>query len=85
MLAGLRVARWEPALALDGGLDGLDLIRRFLALAPSRIAPAGLILLEIESGQGHLAESIARSHFSNAEIEIITDLAGKDRLIKIQT
>ncbi len=34
----------EPTLALDGGTDGLDLIRRLLTAAPDRLVPGGLLL-----------------------------------------
>ncbi len=83
-LEGLPVARREPLLALDGGWDGLDLIRRFLALAPLKVAPAGLILLEIESGQAAQVELLARSNFPLAKISVLQDLAGNDRVVKIQ-
>jgi release factor glutamine methyltransferase len=43
--------RQDPALALDGGTDGLDLIRRLVADAPDRLAPGGALLLEIGIGQ----------------------------------
>jgi release factor glutamine methyltransferase len=36
----------EPWLALDGGQDGLEAIRRILAGAPSALAPGGVLLLE---------------------------------------
>lgn len=48
-LRNLPIYGREPALALDGGDDGLDLFRRLLAIAPKRLAPGGRILLEIEA------------------------------------
>ncbi|MGC8702472.1 MAG: 50S ribosomal protein L3 N(5)-glutamine methyltransferase [Thiomonas sp.] len=39
--------RHEPALALAGGVDGMDLVRRFLREAPVHLAPHGLIVLEV--------------------------------------
>lgn len=41
----------EPALALDGGPDGLDLVRRLVAAAPSLLVPGGALVLEIGAGQ----------------------------------
>ena len=73
----------EPTLALDGGADGLDQIRRLITLAPSWLAQNGLILLEIEATQGAMALSLARAAFPNAGIELHRDLAGKDRLLGI--
>jgi len=43
--------RQDPHTALDGGPDGLDLIRRLIDAAPDRLAPGGALLLEIGAGQ----------------------------------
>lgn len=75
----------EPTLALDGGPDGLTLIRRLLSQAATRLAPGGLILLEIEATQGASATALARQHFPTADIHLHPDLAGHDRLLSIQT
>lgn len=83
-LAGLRVRRWEPVLALDGGVDGLDLVRRLLAQAAGSLAPEGLMLLEIEASQGDAASALAQSYFPGSEVSVVRDLAGRDRLIRIQ-
>jgi release factor glutamine methyltransferase len=56
-LKGLKVSAHEPLLALDGGPDGLDLIRRLLDRAPESLAPDGLLLLEIEASQGPASSS----------------------------
>jgi len=84
-LSGLEVFQKEPALALDGGVDGLRLIERLLADAPRWLASAGLILLEIEAGQGETAPALARSYFPAADIRLSTDLAGFPRLISIES
>ncbi len=75
----------EPTLALDGGPDGLTLIRRLLTQAVTPLAPGGLMLLEIEATQGQLASTLARHHFSDAHIQIHPDLAGHNRLLSIQS
>jgi release factor glutamine methyltransferase len=74
----------EPTLALDGGMDGLDPIRRLLNIAPEWLAPNGMILLEIESTQGIQALKLARVLFSEASIHLHQDLAGQDRLLEIK-
>lgn len=84
LLPQLPVARYEPLLALNGGQDGLELIRRFLHLVPDWVAPGGLILLEIEASQGAQALSLAYDIFSAAHIHLYPDLAGHDRLLEIQ-
>jgi release factor glutamine methyltransferase len=73
----------EPTLALDGGADGLDSIRRLLNIAPQWLAPNGMILLEIESTRGTQVLDLARSLFSEASIELHQDLAGQNRLLEI--
>jgi release factor glutamine methyltransferase len=75
----------EPTLALDGGSDGLDLVRRLITLAPGYLSPGGMMLLEIESSQGMAALSLAYDTFSHASIHLHRDLANRDRLIEVQT
>jgi release factor glutamine methyltransferase len=74
----------EPSLALDGGGDGLELIRRLLLGAPAVLAPAGCLLIEIEAGQGRSAGSMARNSFPSAVIKLHQDLAGHDRLLEVR-
>ncbi len=73
----------EPTLALDGGPDGLDIIRELMARAPGRLAPRGLMLLEIEASQGMPAVSLAYETFSHAAIHLYQDLSGRDRIVEI--
>jgi len=42
-----REVRREPRIALDGGKDGLDVIRRIVSCAPSRLRPDGLLVIEM--------------------------------------
>jgi release factor glutamine methyltransferase len=74
----------EPTLALDGGSDGLDLIRRLLTCAPDRLVPGGLLLMEIEASEGPAALSLACDIFAEAEIHLHKDLAGRDRILEVQ-
>jgi release factor glutamine methyltransferase len=84
-LAGLDVAKHEPSLALNGGADGLELIRRLLKNAPDRLAPGGMILLEIQYDQGDAVRMLAREVFPGAQVEILRDLAGLDRTVRVVT
>ncbi len=84
-LEGLDVYGWEPTLALDGGPDGLRLIRRLLPQAVRSLSPDGLVLLEIEAAQGKAGLDLAREFFPKAQIDLLSDLAGHDRLIRIET
>ena len=55
------VARHEPALALDGGADGLDAYRAILAALPRLLAPGtGRAVLELGQGQRAAVEALAR-------------------------
>jgi len=83
-LADLPVAKHEPIIALDGGKDGLDLIRRLAAQLPHHLASPGLALLEIEHRQEEAALSIARNYLPDARIEVQHDLAGQPRMLVIE-
>ena len=83
-LHGLPIYNQEPTLALDGGEDGLDPIRKLLNISPHWLAPDGMILFEIESTHGPKAMSLAGAAFPEAHISLHQDLAGKDRLLKIE-
>jgi release factor glutamine methyltransferase len=75
----------EPALALRGGPDGLDLIRQLLAQASDLLTPGGLLILEIGWQQGPPARDLAQSCFATAVVDIQPDFAGHDRFVVIQT
>lgn len=83
-LRSLSVSRFEPMLALDGGPDGLNLIRKFITHAPQYLCPGGLILMEIESGQGDAVCALAQDSITSGSIRLIKDYAGHPRLIFIQ-
>lgn len=81
---GLQVNTFEPRLALDGGVDGLRIIEKVLAQSVSRMKQHSLLLFEIESSQGLLAQSVAAVYYPHSTISILTDLAGKNRLLSIE-
>jgi release factor glutamine methyltransferase len=82
-LAELPVSRFEPTLALDGGDDGLDLIRRLLQQAPGTLSPQGCLLLEIEARQGESASALAKAAFPQAQIQLLPDLGEYNRLVEV--
>ncbi len=75
--------RWEPQLALDGGPDGLDPIRRLLRQAPEKLKPHGIILLELDPEQVPAVTELAREIFPEAETSVEKDLAQRDRIFVI--
>ena len=82
-LQDLQVAQWEPRRALDGGESGLDAITPLLQQARSRLTPDGLILIEIEASLGPASLSEAKAAFPKAQIRLVQDLAGQDRIIEV--
>ncbi|NLD73918.1 MAG: peptide chain release factor N(5)-glutamine methyltransferase [Chloroflexi bacterium] len=73
----------EPREALDGGADGLDVIRRLLPQAAERLAAPGLLVVEIDETHGEAVRRLARQAFPHADIAIRQDLAGLDRLLRV--
>jgi release factor glutamine methyltransferase len=80
-LAGLAAeVRAEPRLALDGGDDGLDLVRRLAAAAPAHLGPAGALVLEIGEGQAAATAAICAAAGLTA-VTTHRDLAGIERVV----
>ena len=74
----------EPYTALIAGQDGFHVIRRLLFQAKERLHSNGLLLVEIGAGQGKAVLTIAKTAFPNANIKILSDLAGLDRILCVQ-
>jgi release factor glutamine methyltransferase len=74
------VRDFEPRAALDGGPDGLALLRRLVAAAPGALRPGGRLVLEIgEEQAGALASLMAAEGFT--DIASRADLRGIERYI----
>jgi release factor glutamine methyltransferase len=73
----------EPAIALDGGPDGLDLIRRLLTQAEEKLKDTGIILLEMDPDQIPIVQELALNHFPEGSTSVEKDLAGMDRILTI--
>jgi len=80
----LTVARREPRLALDGRADGLTLIRGLLRQAKDALSPGGLLLAEVDDSHEESAPALARTQIPGATIDLLHDLAGKPRLLRVQ-
>jgi release factor glutamine methyltransferase len=72
---------FEPRIALDGGPDGFDVLRRFLADAPRRAAPGATLLLELGVGQVVGVRNLVPA---GASVSVVPDLAGLDRVVRIE-
>ncbi len=75
----------EPRLALDGGADGLDVIRRLFLEAPGVLNAGGKLLIEIGAEQGEAVTQLAYTYFPEATVRVHQDLAGRDRVLEMQT
>lgn len=78
------VRLYEPRCALDGGDAGLELISRLLHQAASRLARPGLLLVEIDETQGPACHALATTLWSQAAVSVLRDLAGLDRVLRVE-
>jgi len=75
------VRDYEPKIALDGGKDGLKLIRTIIEEAPLFLAKGGRIAIEIGFEQGDAVKNIIQENPAYTECDIIKDYSGKERVV----
>jgi release factor glutamine methyltransferase len=74
------VRAFEPHLALDGGEDGLALVRRIVSDAPELLAPGGVLAMEIGAGQAPAVAALLEARgFTGVEVQ--RDLARIERVV----
>jgi release factor glutamine methyltransferase len=84
-IAGLPIAAsFEPRSALDGGPDGLDVVRRLLGRLPDALVPDGVALLEIGADQGATAPGAVDAVLPGWSRSIELDIAGLPRLLRVE-
>ena len=77
------VARAEPRLALSGGADGLDCIRRIIDDAPAYLRPGGWLFMEIGADQQQAVSALLHGDgHSFDQISILVDYAGRPRVAR---
>ncbi len=76
-------ASFEPVTALDGGADGLDLVRRLIRQLPSALTANGVALLEIGSDQANATQAAAAELGEGWQSVVHKDLAGRARVVEI--
>jgi release factor glutamine methyltransferase len=82
---GLPVAAsFEPRAALDGGPDGLDVIRALLGRLPTALSPDGVALLEIGADQGEIAPAAVAAALPGWRASVEPDLAGLPRVLRVE-
>ena len=79
------VRDYEPREALDGGPDGTTLISALLRQAPSRLKPGGVVILEMDPRQRDTLAQAAVQVFPGAAVRVVKDLAGRDRVLVVQS
>jgi release factor glutamine methyltransferase len=72
------IARHEPRLALEAGVDGLDVMREVAAGARPILVPGGLLAMEIGINQGSTVRELL-DQAGWVHIRIESDLTGRDR------
>jgi release factor glutamine methyltransferase len=79
-LAGLpaEVAGFEPRVALDGGIDGLDVVRRIAEEAHAWLRPGGVVVMETDTSCAKEAALMLARWYEGVEVR--TDLTGRDRI-----
>lgn len=75
----IEVRDFDPALALDGGKDGLDFYRTIAKESHKYLNNEGKLYLEIGIGQAEKIVKMLKSHFDDVQVK--QDLAGIDRFI----
>ncbi|MFC1862297.1 peptide chain release factor N(5)-glutamine methyltransferase [Chloroflexota bacterium] len=82
-LSQINMRNFEPLLALDGGSDGLKKIRKLCTQISNKLRPGGYLLLEIGQEQSGAVTTLLHRLFPLAEIEVIPDLSGIDRVVSL--
>jgi len=77
-------ATFEPRLALDGGPDGLDVIRALLERLPDALAVDGVALFEIGADQGASAPAAVAAVLPGWRTSVSRDLAGLPRVLRVE-
>jgi release factor glutamine methyltransferase len=71
---------YEPMIALTGGGDGLDLVRRIVDGAPEFLVPGGVLAMEIGSDQGEATRALFEGAGYEG-VEVRRDYGGHDRIV----
>ena len=74
------IRRHEPRLALDGGVDGLDIVRRLVTEAPAYLVEGGVLAMEIGADQGSAVQRLMETAGWN-RVEVKQDLGRRDRVV----
>ncbi len=77
--------RFEPTLALDGGMDGLDFYRRIAEALPVHLKAGGSVFLEVGEGEARDVIDMIRSALPEAACDVLHDLNGIERVVRARS
>jgi release factor glutamine methyltransferase len=83
-LLPVEISKYEPRQALDGGIPGTEVIRKLIEQSAGRVNEGGVILIEIGMGQEDEISKIIAGALPGAQIKLVKDLAGINRVMKIE-
>jgi release factor glutamine methyltransferase len=78
------VRNYEPHLALDGGVQGTEVIERLIPQAVERLRPGGWLLMEVGPGNAEQVGQLVDEAAGITRRETISDLAGLPRVVQGQ-
>jgi release factor glutamine methyltransferase len=78
-----RDVRYEPRRALNGGPDGLALIRETVGQAAHTLRRPGCLLLECDPAQAAAIRRLALRTFPEARVDVVKDLSGRARVMQV--
>lgn len=77
------ITRFEPALALHGGIDGIQIIERLIAQAGNSLHNDGSIYVEVGAGQTGLVKQLIGKYYASYRVQSFHDLNGIERVLEI--
>jgi release factor glutamine methyltransferase len=75
------VRDWEPPVALVSGKDGMQATARLLRQAAARLAPRGVLALEVDSRRAGAVSRLAEADARFTDVSVLPDLAGRERFV----
>jgi release factor glutamine methyltransferase len=84
-LEQLPVAHWEPRLALDGGEDGMSVLRGLLLDLDRVLVDDGLALIEVDSELAGAAQAMASRSTRRGPGRLLRDLSGRERMLLLES
>ena len=76
--------RFEPKLALNGGPDGLSVIRRLISQAKDKLKKGGSLFMEVGKDQIEPIKSLINEAFQRYSLQVVPDYAGIERIVHLK-